>query len=368
MQEKQNEMKVTVITVVYNAVDTIERTIKSIISQTYQNIEYIIIDGGSTDGTIDVINKYREKISNFVSEKDAGIYDAMNKGIRAATGEIIALLNADDWYSSQNVIDSVVRTFKNTSAEIVYGDALMLNWRNSGNDYIFCENQPLEDMWWCMSIPHPATFVKKTVYDRVGIFDQNYKIAGDYEFILRCYSSNVVFKKIPEILVNFPDGGFSAKNLEINDIEALNVITKYYSMCPNKAIVRGKIHERISNLVFLKNKESSMLLRNLFDSAEKDDEIFTVIYGAGVWGKKAADICKNANINVLFFVDKSKTKQGISFNGCSVVAPEVLANFNGNVLIASKNYENEIEQEIMRLGNKNLKIIKTSQLLDFLNK
>lgn len=353
-------MKMSVITVVYNAAETIERTIKSVLSQNYRDLEYVIIDGGSTDGTLEIIDRYKDWLGYFVSEPDNGIYDAMNKGIRACTGDVISILNSDDYFVDENVLKIIADAYKDDDVDIVYGDALFMNYQNSGKDYIFCEYETLEDLWWCMSIPHPATFVKKSVYDEYGLFDESYRVTADHEFMLRCYSNGAKFKKIPKIIVYFTDGGFSAQNKDILEMESINVSTKYFFLCPCKSLVVAKICERATKLQieFQKN-----MIRKSFSSEGKSSEIFAVIFGAGAWGRKAVQVCKNANITVLFLVDSSKDKQGKTLDGYAIVSPNSLEVYHGNILIASKKYESEIESNLLHLNNKDLKIVKLSYLL-----
>lgn len=209
-------MKISIITPSYNSVKTISYTTDSVISQNYTDIEYIFIDGGSSDGTQDIILKYKDKINiKFISEKDNGIYDAMNKGIKMATGEIVGILNSDDFYSDSSVLSDVVRSFENSKIDAVYGDITYFSndinkvtryWK--AGEY---KESKLNNGW---VIPHPALFVRKSVYDKCGLYNTDLKIAADYEFILRIlkvYKINV--KYIPKILVRMYDGGVSGSSL-----------------------------------------------------------------------------------------------------------------------------------------------------------
>lgn len=181
-------LKVSIITVVYNGASTIEKTINSVIRQDYDNIEYIIVDGASTDGTIEIINKYIEHIDIFVSEPDCGIYDAMNKGIEAATGNIVGFINSDDWYIN-NVIRNIVECFERTDAEIVHGEVQIVE-RNGELGKITDWNHNYETIYEAM-LPHPAIFAKMSVFKKYGAFDIEYKIASDFDWLLRCYIAGV---------------------------------------------------------------------------------------------------------------------------------------------------------------------------------
>lgn len=201
---------VSIITVVYNGETFIEQTIQSVLAQTYSNIEYIIIDGASTDGTLAIIKKYETKIAKLVSEKDSGIYNAMNKGLALATGKIIAILNADDYYFA-DTIEQVVNQFNSTNPDVVYGNLTKLRTLN-GQDF-FKEIQPdITLMEKTMPIFHPATFVKKRVYDVVGGFNEVYKLSSDYDFIYRVYKAGFKFDYLPKALAVFRIGGASNVN------------------------------------------------------------------------------------------------------------------------------------------------------------
>jgi glycosyltransferase involved in cell wall biosynthesis len=181
-------MKISLITVVYNNERKIRCAIESVLSQKNIDIEYIIIDGGSTDNTLKIINEYSDRISIIISEKDNGIYDAMNKGIAYATGEIIGLLNSDDIYFDEYVLEKVCSTFINdTTLDVIYGNLLYVDynnvnkiirkWRSSsiGNNFFEFANVP----------PHPSTFVRKKVYEIAGVYNVNYFTASDYDFLFR---------------------------------------------------------------------------------------------------------------------------------------------------------------------------------------
>lgn len=210
-------MKISIITAVLNNDDTIEDTIRSVLSQSYKNIEYIIIDGASSDGTLGIIDRYREKISKIVSEPDEGIYDALNKGIEYAKGEIIGFLHADDIYADDKVIEKVVQRMLERNVDSCYGDLEYVSrkdtaktiryWKSS----IYSENI-LKKGWMP---PHPTFFVKKDIYEKYGFFNADLKIAADYELIIRLlgkYKISTCY--IPELLIKMRIGGHSNRNLK----------------------------------------------------------------------------------------------------------------------------------------------------------
>ena len=185
---------VSIITVVFNGEKFIEATINSVINQSYKNIEYIIIDGGSTDKTLEIIRRYEKHIDYWISEPDKGIYNAMNKGIKLSQGNLIGLINSDDWYS-ENAVEIAVKIYLNNSQSNVIIAGAVYRTDSEGNT-IFKLNKPASFLHKkidkIMPVNHPATFVERTVYKEIGLFDETYRIAGDYDFIYRAYYSNKV--------------------------------------------------------------------------------------------------------------------------------------------------------------------------------
>ncbi|MCO6499340.1 MAG: glycosyltransferase [Vicingus serpentipes] len=207
-----NNPKISIITVVYNGVQHIEQTIQSVISQDYNNIEYIIIDGGSRDGTQEVIKKYEKDVAYWISEKDAGIYHAMNKGWKKASGEWIGILNADDYYL-EGIISKVVAAFTASKAAIVYGK--MTKLRAIGGESYFKEVAPnLAIMEQTMGIFHPSTFVSRKVYEDLNGFNEKYRLSADYDFLLRAYQKKYAFHYLDEVLTVFRIGGVSNTNCQ----------------------------------------------------------------------------------------------------------------------------------------------------------
>ena len=213
----KNSVKVSIITSAYNSEGTIEDTIKSVVNQTYRDIEYIIIDGGSTDRTPEILRQYEDEISICVSEPDNGIYHALNKGIRLSTGDIIGFLHADDFYENDNVIETVVSRMKEHDVDSCYGDLLYVNKKNTEKIIRFWKSCPytegLFQKGWMP--PHPTFFVRKEVYREYGDFNTAFKIAADYELMLRFLEKNKISTHyIPEVLIKMRTGGASNRSLK----------------------------------------------------------------------------------------------------------------------------------------------------------
>jgi glycosyltransferase len=236
-------MKISVITVVYNNKAYLADCIESVLAQTYSNIEHIIIDGGSTDGTLLVIDRYRSKIAKVLSGPDAGIYDAMNKGIGLATGDVIGLLNADDLYADNGVLDKVAAAFADSSIDACYSDLVYVDRAHKDKIIRYwkaCEyNDKLFKYGWMP--PHPTLYMRKSVYDRYGLFDLRFKIAADSELMLRFIGRRrIATKYIPCITVKMRVGGTTNKSI-------VNIIRQNYEI--SKAARKNDV--KLSSFYFL---------------------------------------------------------------------------------------------------------------------
>lgn len=209
-------MKVSIITVVRDNQATIAHAIDSVLSQNYPDIEYIIVDGGSEDATVDIIKSYGEKINRFISESDKGIYDAMNKGLKLATGDIIGLLNSDDFYQNNRVISEVVEEFIRKQIGLVFGDIVFVHPRNIDHviRYYSSEKFEPEKFSWGWMPAHTSCFIKREIYETYGYFKTDYQLAADYELLLRFIKIHQIsYTYLPKILVRMRPGGASNKNL-----------------------------------------------------------------------------------------------------------------------------------------------------------
>jgi glycosyltransferase involved in cell wall biosynthesis len=214
-------MRISIITVSYNSVKTIGDTIESVLSQNYSDIEYIIIDGSSFDGTCELIKKYGSRISTFISEPDTGMYDAMNKGIRLAKGDVIGILNSDDFFCSNQVIQDIADQLKYENIDAVYGDVRFVdpgNIRKTVRYYSSKNFTPGKFKFGFMP-SHPSFYVKKKFYNQFGLYKTHYRIAADFELLMRFLLVNKLRTKyLDESFVTMRKGGVSNKSLLSNFI------------------------------------------------------------------------------------------------------------------------------------------------------
>ena len=209
-------MKVSIITVAFNSAATIRDTIESVLSQDYPQIEYIVVDGGSTDGTLDIAKEYGSRIDRLVSEPDRGIYDAMNKGIELATGDVIGFLNSDDMYIDSKVVTQLMTAMNSQMADCVFADLIYVAPENTNKVlryYNSARFKPsLFQYGWMPA--HPTFFAKKTVYEKSGSFSLDYKIAADFEMLVRMLAvKNTSYAYLPKPIVRMRAGGISTAGL-----------------------------------------------------------------------------------------------------------------------------------------------------------
>lgn len=233
-------MKVSIITVVYNNQKTIAHAIQSVLNQDYTPIEYIVVDGASTDKTLRIVQDYQDKISQVISEPDRGIYDAMNKGLKLANGDIIGILNSDDFYNNKQIISQVVDEFKHKNVDLVFGDVAYVKPHNLEKIiryYSSAKFHPSKFEWGWMPA-HPSCFLKREIYEKYGYFKTDYKIGADYELLVRFIGKNKIsYSYIPQLFVKMRTGGVSNKN-----------IITYWTL--NKEVVRSCRENGINTNIF----------------------------------------------------------------------------------------------------------------------
>lgn len=212
-------MKISIITATYNSSNTVKHTLDSICNQNHNDIEVIIVDGKSSDNTLEIVKTYEDRLTmKIISESDQGLYDAMNKGIKIATGEIIGILNSDDFYKNNLVLEKIATRFKNNpQIDACYADLEFVDEKNTNKVVRIWQagefdEKKLDNGW---VIPHPTFFARKEVYEKYGIFNLDFKIAADYELILRLLKLHKIrLAYLPEIIVSMRTGGVSTKNLK----------------------------------------------------------------------------------------------------------------------------------------------------------
>jgi glycosyltransferase involved in cell wall biosynthesis len=245
--------KVTVITVVLNAAGVIERTLKSVLGQDYPNLEYIVVDGQSSDGTLQLIQPYRSQISILVSEKDGGIYQAMNKGAALASGDWILFMNAGDLFVENDVITRAFRACNSRECDVMYGDGIF-----SSDEYRVVERAPdIVTLTDGNGFSHQSTFVRADLQKKYG-FDVSERIAADYDLFLRLYKANKVFKHVDVVISEFFIGGFSCG---LSEIETMRMRHRVYK----KHLPRSDflLYVKIGMLIF-KNSVRAVLPNRLW--------------------------------------------------------------------------------------------------------
>ncbi len=223
---KDKKMKVSIIIPVYNGAKTLEKAIKSVIVQKNSNINLVIIDGGSTDGTLDIINKYKSEIDYYISEPDKGIYDAMNKGIKKSKGDVLYFLGSDDYLCSKNVIKDIIKKFEKTGADIIYGNVNKYS-KKYNYSYIINKRISLGGLKRGNKIVHQALFVKKDLMISCNLFNLNYKIASDFDFECKCFlKTKKIYYLNENISFYCADGTSSNLNKSYNETSI--IIRKYF--------------------------------------------------------------------------------------------------------------------------------------------
>lgn len=212
-------LKVSIITVSFNSAKTIASTIDSVLSQDYPNIEYIVVDGGSTDGTVAIIEQNQSRISKWISEKDHGMYDAMNKGIAMATGDVIGILNSDDVYMNTHVISELMELMQSKRAQVVFADLILVDQLDDQKVLRYYDSghfHPNKFKYGWMPA-HPTVFVKRELYEAVGNFSTTYQIAADYEMLIRILAiQRARYAYLPKPVVRMRAGGASTASLSRN--------------------------------------------------------------------------------------------------------------------------------------------------------
>lgn len=333
------KIDISVITVTYNCVDTIERCIKSVINQNHAEYEYIIIDGGSTDGTVEIIEKYREYLSYYVSECDGGIYDAMNKGIKKACGKYIHFLNGDDWYT--NDILEVVSDYLNCEIDILYGKVVTVN----GGKFSSLSPEPIECIDWKMPMCHQAIFMKNVGQQ----FDTTYRIAADYKMINEWYNEKRSFQFIPYNIAYYNCGGVSSisvkTKLEITQIAFLAAI-KYGKISePMLNTLTENALDAVNRILFAENENIYQVISFLIEMIKKTDNV--IVFGCGKIAETLIPVIEKAGLKITTIVSNNLNDETRRLYSWSVNSPRVLNDVvNSSILVLTESYCDEIVGQI----------------------
>jgi glycosyltransferase involved in cell wall biosynthesis len=209
------QLKVTVITAVFNNKDTISDALDSLLAQTHPDIEMIVIDGASTDGTLEVFRSYQDRLSVLVSEPDLGIYDALNKGLLRTAGDVVGFLHSDDLLADTETLSTIAAAFADPDVDAVYGDLVYVRKDNCDQviRYWQAGSFSRRKLAWGWMPPHPTLYLRRQVYERFGLFDTGYRIAADYDFMLRVLGSGIRVEYLPKVLVKMRVGGASNRSV-----------------------------------------------------------------------------------------------------------------------------------------------------------
>jgi glycosyltransferase involved in cell wall biosynthesis len=254
IESVNSKPKLSIITVCFNSVDTIADTIDSVAEQNYPNVEHIVVDGGSTDGTRELISA-SPSVSHYLFEPDKGIYDAMNKGISLASGEIIGTLNADDFYSSQHILTDIANLFHDPGVDACYADLVYVSQTNTDNIVRYWTSRPFQSgmfrRGWMPA--HPTFFCRRSLYERLGKFDLNYSIAADVELLFRFMEkSHINCIYLPKVIIKMRLGGTtnkSFKNIKKQNLEVLAFLDLFYGRVSRFIFFAGKVANRFNQFI-----------------------------------------------------------------------------------------------------------------------
>lgn len=359
--------KISIITASYNSEKYIEHTIQSVIEQTYNNIEYIIVDGGSTDATLSIIERYKEKIQTFISEPDNGVYDAFNKGIKASKGDVIYFLNSDDYLVKEDILEEVMKFFeRNPEKAMVYGNILVKN-EESGFIDLYGREFNLDDLKAAKMPPHPGLFIKSEMIKKYNGFSLDYKIASDFDLITRIFINE--FEQIAYLnlrIACFRYGGLSSslKNKNKLEEEATEIVRKHFGITYKP---RGVAEESIG--YYKRWLESLLLLKMpLSNTLVKRGINKVALFGTMEIALCVLEDMNQSDIEVLAFLDNNSSREGITMRGVTIFPPNWLQNnsekIDAIILSIEGNYENEIKNQISSLISYPIPVFSWKELIE----
>ncbi len=354
-------MKISVITVCYNSADTIEQTIQSVVGQNYSELEYIIIDGGSTDGTLAVIEKYRESISLLISESDQGVYDAMNKGLQKCTGDVVAFLNSDDWYE-QDTLEKVNRYFRDTWADMVSGNVYL--YAGGKAQKMELGRREKDDVFFQVIYPHPALFVRRSLFQEMGGYDTSYQIAADVAWVINACAAGAEVLCVEDCFTYFRAGGLSGRQRYEGlkeHYKAALACAKRYGMAQTAARIDAYYADYLK-MELCRQRVAEALenhlseVRKIFDYSKK-----YYIWGAGERGRSCLELFDRLEVPVIGFIDRNPDDKRIK--GYPVIFVEDIDRQN-LICITPKGHEKEIEEQLVQDGMERDALLRYPALLE----
>ena len=338
-------MKFSVITISYNCCKTIEKTIKSVIMQKVKYYEYIIIDGASTDGTLDIIDKYKDKLSYFVSEPDEGIYHAMNKGIEASTGDYLIFLNADDYFDGDDVLERI--------ATYCSGNNIVIGREYCGSRLSEVVNLDKKiSKYYGIFYPHQATFVPKKIFDTIGLYSLEYLVSADFEWICRAIYNGVEINWIDVIVSHYTIGGISSR---INcDIDEYNISFKYMFLSGEQSLIPNLQKyscEKAKNTIFREMIQDINLSEKIKSELKKIVNVHdgVTLWGAGYLSKLYIEMFNRIDIPIKYIIDKRSKEDVFSEIPLVKYKKELVY----HLFVTSEVYNDEITSFLEKEGFRN---------------
>lgn len=358
-------MKLSIVTVCFNSIETIERTIQSVLEQNDCEIEYLVIDGGSTDGTVSIIKKYSDKIAFWCSEADNGIYDAMNKGILKSSGDIIAFLNSGDIYE-QGSLHVVSEYFAEMDTDILYCDYTQI-WGEGKKIIRRLNHIDLDMLYYTMPFCHQAMFFKKSLFSSVGLYDTRFDIAADYKWALEAYIKKAKYHYLPTNICYYDTSGLSSNMAKtVREFKEISMeiaekngkkefVCRIEQQYQNLNLSQyNKIYRAILNDDILVISQAKKVLANLGK--------IVLMFGAGGLGQQFIWLAEKLEIKILTIMDNNKNIWNTSVESINVIKPQLLMDDSCKIVIAVLNNIDEIESQLIQLGYAKNNIITYNQI------
>ncbi len=348
-------MKITIITVVYNNVATIERTILSVLNQSYNNWEYIIVDGGSTDGTLDIVRQYQKQITKWISEPDQGIFHAMNKGVRMASGDVIAFLNSDDWYEL-DALEYVWHKFLDCDMDILFA-RIYREWMDETDIRPMAQVLTGNDVYRFCNWEHSATFVKRYLFDCIGEFDLQYRITSDNDWVKKVIEGEYKYSIGNHITTHFSMYGISNQNR----VQALQEMKK-------RDLIHSKSAQHTQEMIRYYNKK--IAIHGLNSNHALDDNMCIrngklYLFGAGYYGRVCLKQFQETGIVVEGILDNNRERWEQCMDGIRIYNPKEVDLSEATIFMAAIGYEEVIAKQLIECGVGKEQIIDADDLFEW---